>query len=212
MKPILQLALDLYDTNEALQMCEMTHEYVDILEVGTILIISKGTEPIRLVKEKYSYKTILADTKCTDAGKKVGDLCKNAGANIMTCSAAAGVETMIQAKTSVGEIWIEMFGNIDEGDYQKWLNIGIDTLIYHKSKDDVEKGAGWSKEDILKVEKLINKGFKVCITGGLTPSNIEDFKDLKIHSIIVGSSILNAKSPKEKAKEFRNAIDRNWNC
>lgn len=210
MRPNLQIALDCTSINKAIDVSKKVNEYVDILEVGTVLVIAEGVDAISAIRREFPKKHILTDTKCTDAGAKIAKICDIEGTNSMTCSAAAGLKTILEAKNYIDDIRIEMFGNISEDDYSNWSKIGVNHLIYHKSKDDMEAGDNWSDDDIAKVKSLIDRGFNVSITGGITIDNISQFKGLNINTIIVGSAILNAAKPDEVASDFKEKIEEVW--
>nr|WP_318034357.1 orotidine 5'-phosphate decarboxylase / HUMPS family protein [Mycoplasmopsis agalactiae] len=46
-------------------------KYIDIIEVGTILIASEGKKAIKALKEAFPNKIIVADGKIADAGKSI---------------------------------------------------------------------------------------------------------------------------------------------
>ena len=71
MKKNLQVALDLFKTEDALEILEEVADYVDIIELGTPLIISEGARVVKTVKDKYPDKIVFADIKVMDGGNVV---------------------------------------------------------------------------------------------------------------------------------------------
>ena len=59
----LQLALDDITLDDAVELLDKVHTYVDIIEVGSPFIIEEGMRHVRIFKEKYPDCEILADTK-----------------------------------------------------------------------------------------------------------------------------------------------------
>ena len=49
----LQLALDDITLEDAVELLDKVHPYVDIIEVGSPFIIEEGMRPVRIFKEKY---------------------------------------------------------------------------------------------------------------------------------------------------------------
>lgn len=68
-KPIIQVALDILETDRAIQIAKESLEGgADWLEAGTPLIKSEGMDVIRKLREAFPDKTIIADMKITDTG------------------------------------------------------------------------------------------------------------------------------------------------
>ena len=65
----LQLALDTFDLDTALDVAERARDYVDIIEIGTPFILEYGMEAVRRFRRAFPEKEILADTKIMDAGR-----------------------------------------------------------------------------------------------------------------------------------------------
>ena len=66
----LQLALDDITLDDAVELLDKVHTYVDIIEVGSPFIIEEGMRPVRIFKEKYPDCEILADTKIMENTKQ----------------------------------------------------------------------------------------------------------------------------------------------
>lgn len=101
----------------------------------------------------------------------------------MTCICSATIPTMKAALKAIkeergdqGEIQVELYGDWTFEEAQKWLDIGIEQAIYHQSRDALLDGESWGK-DLSKVKKLIDMGFRVSVTGGLS---VETLKLLKV--------------------------------
>ena len=56
----LQVALDC-DLQSALKILTRVHPYIDIVEIGTPLIICEGMNAVRQVRKEYPNLTLLAD-------------------------------------------------------------------------------------------------------------------------------------------------------
>jgi 3-hexulose-6-phosphate synthase len=64
----LQIAIDMVNAETALKMVKEIQDVIDIVEVGTPMIVREGMFPVRLIKEKFPKVTVLADAKIVDGG------------------------------------------------------------------------------------------------------------------------------------------------
>jgi 3-dehydro-L-gulonate-6-phosphate decarboxylase len=209
-KPKLQLALDNLKTTEALEDVKMVNDHLDVIEVGTILCLADGMEAVKKLRDSFPEKDIVADTKCADAGKTIAKMCSDAGANIMTVICAAEISTMESALEEIDELQVELYGNWTFEQAAEWQQVGVEQVVYHQSRDALSSGKSWSKKDLEKIEKLIEMGFKVSVTGGLVANKVEFFKGLNVYAFISGRGIRNAENPKAAAREFQKEISKFW--
>ena len=74
-KPVLQVALDLYNIPRVLKIAkESLKGGADWLEAGTPLIKSEGMEAVRQLKRECKGATVVADLKTMDVGGMEADL------------------------------------------------------------------------------------------------------------------------------------------
>src|SRR3990172_957857 len=93
--PIIQLALDYTNIDDALAMAELGIEAgFDWLVIGTPLITSQGLAPIGAMVRAFPGRIVLADYKTMDSGGKNVYRTKDQGAHIMTVCANAPDETV----------------------------------------------------------------------------------------------------------------------
>lgn len=210
MKPNLQVALDNNTLESALADVREVGNIVDIVEAGTILILQEGTKSVKSLKALFPDKTVIADTKCADAGGTVAKNMADAGANWMTCICSATIPTMEAANKEIDEIQVELYGNWTKEDAQKWLDAGISQAIYHQSRDALLSGETWGKKDLDKVKMLVDMGFRVSVTGGLTVDTLKLFKGVNVYTFIAGRAITKADDPAKAATDLQNEIKRIW--
>ena len=206
-KPNLQIALDSQSLSEALETVREVGDIVDILEIGTVLCLQDGMEPVRAIRALYPEKTILADTKCADAGKTVAKNCKDAGADWMTVICCATIPTMKAASQAIDQLQVELYGDWTFDQAEEWKNIGIEQVVYHQSRDALLSGQTWGEKDLEKIKKLIDMGFKVSVTGGLDVETLDIFKGIDVYTFIAGRGIAKASDPRQAAVNFKNKID-----
>lgn len=206
-KPKLQIALDSQSLSKALETVREVGDVVDIIEVGTVLCLQDGMEPVRAIRALYPEKTILADTKCADAGKTVAKNCKDAGANWMTVICCATIPTMQAANKEIDELQVELYGDWTFDQAKAWKEIGINQVVYHQSRDALLSGETWGEKDLTKIKKLVDMGFEVSVTGGLNVDTLQLFKGIDVACFIAGRSIAEAENPKKAAEDFKNKIN-----
>lgn len=208
--PYVQVALDHSSTSEAVQAAVSVGEEVDIIEAGTVLMLEVGSEVVQILSKLFPDKTIIADTKCADAGTTIARNCKNQGADVMTCICSAEVATMTSAAKEIEEIQVELYGDWTYEQAQTWMDAGIEQVVYHQSRDALLAGVTWGEKDLEKVKKLIDIGFKVSVTGGLNIETIELFEGVDVYTFIFGRAITEADNPAASAKAIRERIHELW--
>lgn len=214
--PLLQVALDNTTLEAAIESVKKYGHIIDIVEVGTVLHYAEGAKATRKMREMYPDKIVLDDIKGADAGTTLANIVFGAGADITTAICCADVNTMIAMKKVAAEygenkdVQIELYGNWTFDEAQLWLDAGLTQLVYHRSRDAELAGKKWSDDDLTKIKKLIQMGFKVTITGGLQVDDLTLFKGIDIHGVIAGRSIRNADDPEQAALKFKTEIKRIW--
>jgi 3-keto-L-gulonate-6-phosphate decarboxylase len=216
MLPKLQVALDNTSSADALASVRKYGHVIDVIEVGTILHVAEGMEPVRLLRALYPDKTILADIKGADAGSLLAKQCFEAGATWMTVICSADIETMKGMKTVAEkhgqdhDVQIELYGDWTFEQAKAWKAAGLKQVVYHRSRDAQAAGKNWSNEDLKKISRLDKLGFKVTVTGGLKVEDLQLFQGIPIYCFIAGRSIRNAENPEEAANAFKAEIERLW--
>ncbi len=208
--PKLQVALDNNSIESALESIKACGDVVDVIEAGTILCLADGMKAVKCLRSLFPTKELIADTKCADAGGTVAKNCKDAGADIMTVICCATIPTMKAAQKEIGTLQVELYGDWTFEQAEQWLAAGIDQAIYHQSRDALLSGETWGEKDLNKVKKLIDMGFKVSVTGGLSIETLELFRGLDVYTFITGRGITAAPDQRQAALDFKAEIERIW--
>ena len=209
-KPLLQIALDNNTLSDAIRSISQVGHGVDIIEAGTILCLAEGMEAVRCLRALYPNKTILADTKCADAGGTVAKNCADAGADWMTVICSATIPTMKAALKEVKDLQVELYGDWTFEHAKQWKEAGLSQVVYHQSRDALLAGETWGEKDLTKIRKLVEMGFKVSVTGGLEKETLKLFKGIDVYTFIAGRGIREASDPAQAAREFKEEIDKYW--
>ena len=210
-KPLLQIALDNNTLSDAIRSISQVGHEVDVIEAGTILCLAEGMEAVRCLRALYPNKTILADTKCADAGGTVAKNCADAGADWMTVICSATIPTMKAALKEVKDLQVELYGDWTFEHAKQWKKAGLSQVVYHQSRDALLARETWGVKDLTKIKKLVEMGFKVSVTGGLEKETLKLFKGIDVYTFIAGRGIREASDPVQAAREFKEEIDKYWN-
>ncbi|GBU11287.1 3-keto-L-gulonate 6-phosphate decarboxylase [Erysipelotrichaceae bacterium] len=213
-KPLLQIALDNLNEKDAYASITQVAEAIDIIEVGTILICAEGKSIVQKLKTTYPNKIILADAKIADAGKILTPMMLDSGADWTTLICCAELATIAGALEVAAErskdIQIELTGYWDFDQAVAWRGLGVDQVVYHRSRDAQAAGVDWGPADLDKIGRLCELGFKVTVTGGITVDDLKIFAKYPIYIFIAGRSIRDAPNPLAAAEAFQIELARLW--
>ena len=209
-RPLLQIALDNNTLSDAIRSISQVGNEVDVIEAGTILCLAEGMEAVRCLRALYPSKTILADTKCADAGGTVAKNCADAGADWMTVICSATIPTMKAALKEVADLQVELYGDWTFEHAKQWKEAGLSQVVYHQSRDALLAGETWGEKDLNKIKKLVEMGFKVSVTGGLEKETLKLFKGIDVYTFIAGRGIREASDPAQAARDFKEEIAKYW--
>ena len=112
----LQLALDSSNSQEARRILEKVSDLVDIVEVGTPLLMKEGVKIVTEIKAAYPQLEVLADLKIMDAGDIEASIGFEAGADIVTVLGVAHDVTIRrvvnQARTLSKKVMVDLLSHI----------------------------------------------------------------------------------------------------
>jgi len=212
----IQVALDVVDQDQALEIARAVSPWVDILEAGTPLIKSVGLGVVSKLRQEHPDKLILADMKSTDVGGLEADMAFTAGADITVALGIASLATS-EAVQREAERWgrrclVDLTGVADPvSRAQELKEIGVDLVLYHRSVDEeTTKGATWSPEVCQEVGKLCQLGLDVSIAGGLDGSTIPLFYNFPVFALVFGRAITAQPDPAAAARELSRKVAELW--
>ena len=206
----LQLAYDQGTYEELYPFMEEIEEAIDIIEIGTPVILREGVSQIENVKKRFPEKLIFADLKIMDAGKLEADIGFQAGADMVTVLGLASKKTIEASKNSAiqwtRKIMIDMI-NLEEP-IMKWadfMEMGMDYGCLHTAHDDVTDG----KNTLETVEKFheAHGGQQISVAGGIDPEKLRNLKSCQPEILVVGSYITTAVDPSKAVKTIRQVMN-----
>jgi 3-hexulose-6-phosphate synthase len=207
----LQLAIDLLNKEEAAELAKKkVEEYVDIVEIGTPIVINEGLPAVQHLNENISNAKVLADLKIMDAADYEVSQAVKFGADVVTilgvaedASIKAAVE---EAHKNDKQLLVDMIAVQDLEKRAKELDeMGADYIAVHTGYD--LQAEGQSPLDSLRKVKSVIKNSKVAVAGGIKPDTIKEIVAEEPDLVIVGGGIANADDPVEAAKQCRDAIE-----
>ncbi len=205
----LQLALDLVDIPGAKEVVAEVADYIDIVEIGTPVVINEGLRAVKEVKEAFPSLTVLADLKIMDAGGYEVMKASEAGASIVTVLGVSDDLTISgaveEAKKHGSKILVDMINVKDLAGRAKEVDaLGVDYICVHSGYD--HQAAGLNSFEDLKTIKSVVKNAKTAIAGGIKLSTIAEVVSAGPDLVIVGGGITGAEDKKAAAAEIQKIV------
>lgn len=205
----LQLALDDITLEQALELVEQVQDYIDIIEIGTPMVIEYGMEPVRRMKQRFPALEVLADLKIMDAGRYEAEEALKAGADYIT---VLGVTDNLTIKGCVeaanaynAQAVVDMICVPDLAERIHTVEqLGAHYVSVHVGVD--QQAAGRTPLDDLKIMSAAVTTAKVSVAGGISAPTAPSYLALRPDILIVGSGITHAEDPKHAAKAIHDTI------
>jgi len=206
----LQLALDLVTFEEAVAIISESKEFIDIIEIGTPLIIKEGISIVKRIHDLFPDKIILADVKIMDGGKEEATYAFDAGADIVTVLAAAEDATISNvvkiARVRGKKTMADMIAVRDIIARASQIDLlGVDYLCVHTAFD-IQYTQKNPLDELLLLQSVISKS-KTAVAGGVNLKTAPETIRSKPEIIIVGGAITSSTNKKETAATFKRMID-----
>ena len=205
----LQIALDLVRSEVALEMVDQIHDVIDILEVGTPMILREGMLPVRLIKQKFPDVTVLADCKIVDGGDIESQDAFEAGADIVTVLAVSN-DTTIQAvinkaKQYGKKVMADMICMEDvKGRSVDLDRMGVDYICIHTAVD-VQSAEKTPFKELAGIMPLL-KNAKAAVAGGINMDTIPLVREYGPEIVVVGSALTRSADLRSSVIEMKEAI------
>ena len=206
----LQVAFDLQSSDEILNLLEKNEDLIDIVEIGTPLIIKEGLKSVLKIKKKFPKQTVLADLKIMDAGLLEAEIGFDAGADIVTVLGLASTKTLYGVKKTAvknsKEVMVDMINHpCPENKWNELKNMEMDLCCLHTANDDTKDG----ETPLNDLERFYNLhgGKNIAVAGGINPDMIRKINSFHPEIVIVGGYIANSRNQRDALEEIRQAMD-----
>lgn len=199
----LQLALDVASTKDAMKIIEETYDYVDILEVGTPLIMAEGLNSVKAIKNAFPAKTVLADMKIMDGAGIMAAWGYDAGADIVTVQAFTHDYTVRELvrvaheRGKLAEVDLMCIKNHKER-AEQLMALDVDIICYHGHAES-HRPNEVNMYEIKKMLEVVPKE-KFAVANCLSFENLENVLKLQPEIVVVSGPILGAENMREAAK------------
>lgn len=212
---LLQLALDTPHADTVRRLLDQTADDVDIIELGTPLLIRYGVDIIAGIRQDHPDKKILADLKIVDAGAVEAGLAFDAGADIVTVLGTAHPATLREAgeraKRSSGRVMADLITvrEVDEAASlaRRLDRSGLDYICLHTAFDARGQGdPGRNLEGIGRVGAVVERA-GLAVAGGLNPALIERLVPHGPDIVVVGGYITGNADPGHAARAIRQIME-----
>ena len=205
----LQLALDLVNIPEAIELVKEVEPYVVIVEIGTPIIINEGLHAVKALKEAFPSLQVLADLKIMDAGGYEIMKAAEAGADIITVLGATDDSTIKgaveEARKRNRRIMVDMINVKDIAVRAKEIDaLGVDYICVHTGYD--LQAAGKNSFEELQTIKSVVRNAKTAVAGGIKLHTLQEAISANPDLVIVGGGITGAENKADVASQMRQMI------
>ncbi|MGB3907020.1 MAG: 3-hexulose-6-phosphate synthase [Methanomethylovorans sp.] len=209
-RPIIQVALDLVETDRAVQIAKEAIEGgVDWIEVGTPLIKSEGMDTVRTLRKTFPQKIIIADMKVADTGALEVEMASKAGADVVMVLAGVDDSTIIESVKAAKKYGVKLMADmISVGDpisrARELEKMGVDYINVHSGIDQqmIGKDPLGIISEVVKVVSI-----PVAAAGGLDAADCARAVMAGASIVIVGGNIIRSADVYASARKIRESVD-----
>ena len=208
--PILQVALDLVETDRALRIAgDAVAGGADWLEAGTPLIKSEGVAAVTALAKAFPGRTIVADMKTADTGAIEVEMAAKAGAAVVCVLGSADDDVIAEAVRAGAKYGVKIMTDLlnvaDPSARARELEtLGVDIIAVHTGID--QQMTGKNPLDILtQIKGLVS--LPVAVAGGIDAAIAGEAVRLGAEIVIVGGWIVRSADVTGSAREIRTSLD-----
>lgn len=207
----LQVALDGFKLDDAVKFVRKIYDFIDIIEIGTPLIIDEGMHAVRRMKKEFPAKEILADPKIMDGGYHEAEMPFQAGADYCTVLGVAEDNTIKEslkaAQDNGGKLVVDTLQIENLASRVKEIEaMGVHIISVHTGFDQQQMGRTPLRD--LQIVKEHTRRIGVSVAGGINSKTIEQYIALEPDIVIMGGGLQNAEDPVEEARIVKEALQR----
>ncbi len=205
----LQVALDLSSMEETVALAGSLRDLVDIIEVGTPIVLRDGMETVRRVKSAAGDTPVLADLKIVDAGEHEAAIGFAAGADYITVLGVADDATIDgavrAARAAGGKVLADMISVPDVAARAVSLVArDVDLVCVHTAYDRQASGADPLDELAAVCAHVVPE--RVAVAGGVNAEKMVQIAPLAPAVVVVGGAIAGAADVRAATQTIRAAM------
>lgn len=220
----LQVTLDTMRVEAGIERLEDVAPFLDIIEVGTPLLLEMGMAAIGEVKKAFPQVEVLADTKIWHDGTRIAESAFSHGADMVTvlagttdaeieavvahadaygCGVAAhlsGVRGLVQRASELEDLGV------------RYMMVPSGLRRTDPSEDDAlhrsTRAMGGTPLALVRnVMRGLTDRSEVAVVDNITLDNLDDVLKTEPGVLLVGRAILAAKDPAAAAAEFKRRME-----
>jgi len=207
----LQVALDLCSLDEAVGLVEVLREVVDVVEVGTPMVLRDGMQAVRDIKRVAADTPVLADLKIVDAGEHEAAIGFDAGADIVTVLGIADDTTIDGAVRAArkfgGRLCADMITVSSVAERGAALvTRDVDLVCVHTAYDRQASGAN-PLDELNEMMTRVPMDH-IAVAGGVNAEKLQQIAPHGPAVVVVGGAIAGAADVRAAAEEIQATMRR----
>ncbi|MET0453563.1 MAG: 3-hexulose-6-phosphate synthase [Mycobacterium sp.] len=206
----LQLALDDITYTAAVELLHLVEGYIDIVEVGTPLMMRYGMAVVADLKRNFPQLDLLCDTKIMDAAAMETRLAFNAGADYVTVLAVTDDSSIAECVRTANDVGRKIMADmICVPDLPRRANelheAGVHVIAVHTGVD--QQARGRTPLDDLQTLTTSVPSAAVAVAGGIDLDTASSYLAHDPAILIIGSGITQAADPAATTRDLRRMIE-----
>ena len=218
----LQVTLDTYSAEDGIALLRSVADFIDVIEVGTPLLLDEGMAAVEQVKRAFPTTEIMADTKIWHNGARIAHAAFTHGASMVTVLAGTTDEeiaTVVDVAHSFGgEVMADlssMSSVMQRAEELADLGVrylmvpsglrvyevdSVDNDVFHRNTRAV---GGMPLALVRNVNRMLTGRAEVAVVDNINLDNLDVVLAAKPGILLVGRAILSAEDSAGAASEFK---------
>ena len=206
----LQLALDDITHDDAIALLHKVETDIDIVEVGTPLLMRYGMAIVTDIKQTFPHLDVLCDAKIMDAAGMEAHLAFDAGADYVTFLALTDdlsvAECVRVAQEQGRKVMADMICVTDLANRARELeDAGVHVIAVHTGVDQQARGRTPLGDLRILADSVSTTA--LAVAGGINLDTAPSYLEHNPAILIVGSGITRAADPAAETRALRKTIE-----
>lgn len=210
-RPLLQLALDTQNLQSAVGAAMAARACVDIVEAGTVLILSEGLRAVEVLRRSFPDATLVADIRIGRAGAKFARMAFDAGADNVTVLGEAPADVIDETLAAAHErgcgVEVELAEAWTPEQVTRWVERGARNVIAHRFSHGPVQDDDYIQTTLQRLTSIDLGQTALTLAGGLNPHDFRYLPMGAVDVVAVGSGITTSDNPAAAAAAYRAALD-----